>query len=89
MANLNLLHRFSPLQDETVQLNPDDLRGRLAQRLALLALVVAQFFILFYESGQAFPLPAIGFWLLLTAGCRCPLAFWAQPGWRAICWCGG
>ncbi|MFZ1399393.1 MAG: hybrid sensor histidine kinase/response regulator [Candidatus Promineifilaceae bacterium] len=67
MANLNLLHRFSPLQDETVQLNLDDLRGRLAQRLALLALVVAQFFILFYESGQAFPLPAIGFWLLLTA----------------------
>lgn len=67
MANLNLLHRFSPLQDETVQLNMDDLRGRLAQRLAFLALTVAQFFILFYESAEPFPLPAIGFWLLLTA----------------------
>ncbi|MCB8947346.1 MAG: hybrid sensor histidine kinase/response regulator [Ardenticatenaceae bacterium] len=67
MANLNLLHRFSPLQDETVQLNMDDLRGRLAQRLALLAIAVAQFFILFYESAEPFPLPAIGFWLLLTA----------------------
>ncbi|MCB8969165.1 MAG: response regulator [Ardenticatenaceae bacterium] len=67
MANLNLLHRFSPLQDETVQLNMDDLRGRLAQRLAFLALTVAQFFILFYESDEPFPLPAIGFWLLLTA----------------------
>lgn len=67
MANLNLLHRFSPLQDETVRLNLDDLRGRLAQRLALLALAVAQFFILFYESDEPFPLPAIGFWLLLTA----------------------
>ncbi len=67
MANVNLLHRFSPLQDETVQLNLDDLRGRLAQRLALLALAVAQFFVLFYESSDAFPLPAIGFWLLLTA----------------------
>jgi signal transduction histidine kinase len=67
MANLNLLHRFSPLQDETVQLNMDDLRGRLAQRLAFLALAVAQFFILFYESAEPFPLPAIGFWLLLTA----------------------
>ncbi|MEZ4592078.1 MAG: ATP-binding protein [Chloroflexota bacterium] len=67
MANLNLLHRFSPLQDETVQLNLDDLRGRLAQRLAFMALAVAQFFILFYETEAAFPLNAIGFWLLLTA----------------------
>ncbi|MBK8906268.1 MAG: response regulator [Anaerolineaceae bacterium] len=50
-----------------MQLNLDDLRGRLAQRLAFLALTVAQFFILFYESAEPFPLPAIGFWLLLTA----------------------
>ncbi len=66
MTNLNLLHRFSRAQDETVQLNMDDLRGRLAQRLALLAIGVAQFFILFYESPSPFPVPAIGFWLLLT-----------------------
>lgn len=75
MAKMNLLHRFSPLQDATVRLNLDDLRGRLAQRLALLAIAVAQFFILFYESGEAFPLPAIGFWFLLTAVSIAALAF--------------
>ena len=45
----------------------DDLRGRLAQRLALLAIGVAQLFILFYESPTPFPLPAIAVWLLLTS----------------------
>ncbi len=49
-----------------MQLNLDDLRGRLAQRLAMLAIGVAQTFILFYESPEPFPVPAIGFWLLLT-----------------------
>ncbi len=44
----------------------DDLRGRLVQRLALLVIGVGQMFVLFYESSRSFPLPAIGFWLLLT-----------------------
>ncbi len=66
MAKLNLLHRFSLAQDETVRLNIDDLRGRLVQRLSLLAISVAQLFILFYESPTPFPIPAIGLWLLLT-----------------------
>ena len=66
MAKINLLHRFSLAQDETVELNMDDLRGRLVQRLALLVIGVGQMFVLFYESSRSFPLPAIGFWLLLT-----------------------
>lgn len=66
MEKINILHRFTPAQDETVRLNMDDLRGRLAQRLALLIVGVAQLFILFYESPTPFPLPAIGLWLLLT-----------------------
>ena len=66
MAKLNFLHRLTLTQDETVQLNMDDLRERLAQRLAMLAIGVAQLFILFYESSAPFPVPAIGLWLLLT-----------------------
>ncbi len=66
MEKINILHRFTPAQDETVRLNIDDLRGRLVRRLALLAIGVAQLFILFYESSTPFPLPAIGFWLMLT-----------------------
>ena len=66
MAKMNLLHRLSGSQDETVQLNMDDLQGRLAQLLALLAIGVAQLFILFYESPTPFPVPAITVWLLLT-----------------------
>ena len=67
MVKTNLLHRLPQAQDETVQLNMDDLRGRLVQRLALLAIGVAQLFILLYESPTPFPLPAIGLWLLLTS----------------------
>ena len=66
MVKTSLLHRFSLAQDETVRLNMDDLRGRLVRRLALLAIGVAQMFILFYEASTLFPTSAIGFWLLLT-----------------------
>ncbi|MAU00165.1 MAG: hypothetical protein CL608_23745 [Anaerolineaceae bacterium] len=66
MEKINIFHRSPLAQDQTVQLNMDDLRGRLVQRLALLVLAVAQLFILFYESATPFPLPAMTLWLMLT-----------------------
>jgi signal transduction histidine kinase/CheY-like chemotaxis protein len=53
-------------RDADIRHNMDDLRRQLISRLAVLALLLAQFTILFYNPPVRFPVDILLFWLSLT-----------------------
>jgi len=58
-----------PERGQGIQDNLDDLRGQLTTRIALLALVTAQFMLLFYDPPVNFPLDMLTYWALFTGFC--------------------